>query len=122
MEPIINPWVFYAIDVLNGVASASRFLCIPLFLGVAHAVSVVYCNRGFSKEERLARKMAWWIITRGIVLFSIFLMIAILIPRQETMYKMLVATYITPDNIGAVQSNVVEFIGRVAEQLVKLKK
>lgn len=53
---------------------------------------------------------------------SVFLMIAILIPRQETMYKMLVATYITPDNIGAVQSNVVEFIGRVAEQLVKLKK
>lgn len=46
----------------------------------------------------------------------------IFIPDETVLYKMLIANYVTPDNIGAAQNNVVNFVGQIAEQLAKLNK
>lgn len=42
--------------------------------------------------------------------------VLILLPNETVMYKMLIANYVTPDNIGTVQNNVVDFVGNIAEQ------
>ena len=48
--------------------------------------------------------------------------VKIFIPDETVLYKMLIANYVTPDNIGAAQNNVVNFVGQIAEQLAKLNK
>lgn len=47
-----------------------------------------------------------------------FALITIAIPSTETLYKMLVASMVTPDNIQVVQDNVVKFISDVADAVI----
>ncbi|WP_289050675.1 hypothetical protein [uncultured Acidaminococcus sp.] len=56
------------------------------------------------------------------VLFLTAGIVNILLPDEMVMYKMLAASYVTPDNIGAVQHNVVDFVGQIADGLAKVKK
>lgn len=62
----------------------------------------------------------------GIAIIAIILFILPLIPSQETMYKMLIASYITPNNIEQTS----EFVGdkldsmvdKITDSAIKIKK
>ena len=47
------------------------------------------------------------------VLFLAAGIVFILVPDKTVLYKMLITNYVTPDNIGTVQNNVVDFVGRL---------
>lgn len=91
-EPIINPWIFYVIAALDGLKPAC-------FLGVVGTLLVYACildkTKWHDKHPVLVNSIV------GIAV-SLFALGAILIPTKETMYQMLIAYYVTPENVHMV--------------------
>lgn len=118
MEPIINPWVFYYIEVLDRLSTGiavGMFVCVAVvtFSGMDY-----YDFDTTETTKRRCKKM----IKAAVMLFLLFGAVQILIPDKKTMYQMLAASYVTENNIQTVQNNVVEFIGKIADGLAKVKK
>ena len=110
MKPIINPWMFYLVDCLDGL----KMLCIlavPLLVIVIGFLTATIDDLWSDQEKE--KKSA--IRTRKIViLFSILILVVIpFIPSKETCYKMLIASQITDTNIQKAEdviNNSVDYI------------
>ena len=114
MKPIINPWLFYLVDCLDGL----KMLCIlavPLLVFVIGYITVTIddLGRGEEKELKSARR------TRKIViLFSISILIVIpFIPSKETCYKMMVASQITDNNIQKAEDTIKNSVDYIFEKI-----
>lgn len=118
MEPIINPWVFYFINVLDRLSTGiaiGMFVCIAVitFAGMAY-----YDYDATDVTKRRSVKM----IKVAVILFTLFGAVQIGFPDKRTMYQMLAASYVTPANIETVQNNVVDLVRQIADGLLKAKK
>lgn len=122
MEPIISPWFFYFIDVAQALDNLFFVLLIcssfiSLMCGVAWCSLTIdpdFYNAYGKEKER------WFRRTKISVACTIgFGLITAAIPSSETLYKMLVASMVTPDNIQIVQDNAVKFISDVANAVMK---
>lgn len=118
MEPLINPWVFYYIEVLDRLSTG---IAVGMFACVAVVTVSGMDYYGFDVTETTKRRCVK-MIKAAVVLFFLFGSVQILIPDKKTMYQMLAASYVTENNIQTVQNNVVEFIGKIADGLAKAKK
>ena len=91
MEPIISPWIFYLMSLADGL---KIFSGIVAFCGAVVALGI-YAFFGFERDE-----FAPWKYTKFPVIITIIgLIICLFVPSQEIMTKMIVASFITPDNI-----------------------
>lgn len=114
MTPIINPWMFYLVDCLDGL----KMLCIlavPLLVFVIGFITFTIDDFGRGEEKELKSYRR----TRKIViLFSIFLLIVIpFIPRKETCYKMIVASQITDTNIQKAEDVIKNSVDYIFEKI-----
>ena len=101
MLPIINPWVFYFMDVVNALkviaviasvlaASTSAFFFIEAMMDFD------ICGEDdddCQHNKRMAKKFAW--------LTMPLLVAAILLPGKDTVTKMFVAQNVTDDRMSA---------------------
>lgn len=117
MEPIISPWVLYLIGVVDRMSNG-----LVVFMGICACVFVFEGLEymGFDVTEKEKARYVKTATIAG-VLFLVAGIVEIFIPDETTLYKMLTASYLTPDNIGTAQNNVVDFVGKIAEQLAKMK-
>lgn len=114
MEPIINPMLIYLVSLCSTIKAASVFLCASTIV-----VALFIFLFGFILDE-IDKDKDWCIsiIKYCVVVFFISLFFAIIVPGRETALAMLATYYVTPDNIQAVQGNIIEFI----KQLVSAVK
>ena len=112
MEPIISPWIIYAVAILNKVyilAVIAVMICSVMFL-IAAPIGLIEDD---DDARHVLKKLKWPFIVSVLVL--------IVTPDKQTLLTMLVAQYITPDNIQAVQGNIVEFVGQIAQAVKDVK-
>lgn len=122
MEPIINPWVFYLIDVVDSLKSVlwsvgGIFFCTLIF----YFINYMSCDDGCRGDEKKKEKC----VKCAIVSIGVLILVGVLniaIPSKNTMYQMLAARYLTTDNIGSAQNNVVEIVGRIVQEIERQKK
>ena len=114
MKPIINPWMFYLVDCLDGLKTLC-ILAVPLLVFVIGYITLTIDDLGRGKEKELksARR------TRKIViLFSILLLIVIpFIPSKETCYKMMVSSQITDNNIQKAEDVIKDSVDYIFEKI-----
>lgn len=119
MEPIVSPWIFYVVGVCETTHNILE-VSLVIEVGVGIFFTFVHVATIFDGEEvdmkAYYRRMKGW----GYVL-AITVGLTCIVPSPEILYKMLAASLITPDNIQAVQGNIVDFVGQIAEQLQKVK-
>ena len=118
MEPIINPWVFYYIEVLDRLSTG---IAVGMFACVAVVTLSAMGYYDFDVTE-IRKRRCVKNIKAAVVLFLLFGAVNIFIPDKKTMYQMLAAGYVTPGNIEAVQTNVVDFVRKIADGLEQVKK
>lgn len=111
MKPIINPWLFYLVDCLDGL----KMLCIlavPLLVFVIGYITFTIDDFGRGDGKELIR-------TRNIViLFSISILVVIpFIPSKETCYKMMVASQITDTNIQKAEDVIKNSVDYIFEKI-----
>ena len=114
MKPIINPWLFYLVDCLEGLQIVFILVLIALAFAILMLTATISdFGRGEEKELKSARR------TRKIVIFfSILLLVAIpFIPSKDTCYKMMVASQITDTNIQKAEDVIKDSVDYIFEKI-----
>ena len=114
MSPIINPLFFYFISITNVL----RFLLLIGGFGVAGVVIFVgfICCVDYDAADILK------FLKKPLIIGLIVGTIGVFVPSENTCYKMLAASLITPDNIEVVKDGtqeLVDYIIDVADQITE---
>lgn len=111
ISPIINPLFFYFISVTNVL----RFLLLIGSFGVVIFVGFVCCV-DYDAADILK------FLKKPLIIGLIVGTIGVFVPSENTCYKMLAASLITPDNIEVVKDGtqeLVDYIIDVADQITE---
>ena len=120
-DPIINPWLFYAADVIHGTKIIMILVCIALAL-----TSLLYLgcfsDAMENAEIRYSEKQTY--INRAkkhLHKFKVFLVgtivsvvLTILIPSKNLIYTMAISSMLTPDTVEYVY----ETTGKTANDII----
>lgn len=106
MEPIISPLLVYLAGTVDAIKTI--FAVAAAVLGVVTGIILFECEC----NETCRR----WIKVTGTA-FIICTLVAVLIPTEKTVWMMIGASYMTPDNITTVQDNLVHFAEQVAKAI-----
>lgn len=106
MEPIISPWIIYLLHVFDKLYFAGGMLL--MCCGIISPLLVIF---GKLEESECMIKYAKILA----IIAAICALVLIIVPDKDALIAMLAATYITPDNVQAVQGNVLEFIKQISE-------
>ena len=120
-DPIINPWLFYAADVIHGIKIIMILVCIALAL-----TSLLYLgcfsDAMENAEIRYSEKQTY--IDRAkkhLRKFKVFLVgtivsvvLTILIPSKNLIYTMAISSMLTPDTVKYVY----ETTGKTANDII----
>lgn len=100
MEPIISPWVIYAlplVDTLIAVLSVVSMLAMTTLI-------ILYTDDDFREVMGTQVVKITWIV------FMISGLLAIFIPTKETLIAMYIANQVTPDNLNHAQEIITTII------------
>lgn len=110
-EPIISPYVFYLIDILNSI---SKILTVAIIAGVSIGlVAVVNWIVGDFENKKLFSLTKKWMVGMAVIL-----LLAVVIPSKETCYQMLVASQVTPTNIQKVGDTIDKSLDKIFDFIV----
>ena len=116
MEPIINPWFIYAVNMCGDFKVLAMIGAILIVLPIVILGTDYYIIISESDKKQYIKIEKYLI---GI--FAVLLFLAVAIPTKETCLAMLAAYYITPDNIQAVQGSTVDFVEQLANAVKGIK-
>ena len=95
-DPIISPWLIYLIDTVEpliNVIIVSALVSISMFILFLTANAATYNDGKIEENSKKAKLFLKVGVICGLLL--------VFIPRPCTLYKMVVANYVTPANIQA---------------------
>lgn len=119
MEPIINPWLFYLIDVVDNMLVF--LLLITSLSGTAALVFIVaygVCSVDNYYEEY--KPIHSKFLKTSLKIFIPALILLMLIPNSTTIYKIIVADNVTPHNIEVVGDTIEGGIDYIFEKINSL--
>lgn len=110
-EPIISPYVFYLIDVLNSI---NGILTAAIIVGFGVEGVVFNCwIRGVLENKKLFSLTKKWIVGMAVIL-----LLAIVIPSRNVCYQMLVASQVTPANIQKAGDTIDKSLDKISDFIV----
>lgn len=122
---IINPWIFYLIDVLSSlkeniaiVAGIALFgaLCLGTFILIHQTC---YC---YDEDDRLLTTQLIKILKKVLIVLCISAGVYTVTPSEETMYKMLVAQNVTYENVDKATEAIKDGVDYIFKKLGKEDK
>ena len=128
MEPIISPVLIYLI----GISSNIQWLCnllAGLAISLAVVASVIWLINEVEmyddEDKQYTVRLCLKIIKYSLIYAVILAVIASLIPSKEVATAMVVANYITPDNLqgtnDVIKSNLQDYVNIIVEAINKVK-
>ena len=118
MDPIISPTWIYLIHVASTIYGLSIFV---LFVSVVALLLLGFefvVDPDSAPEKELTIKG----VKICIVVIIICTLLLILTPDKRTMYAMIAASIITPDNISGVEEHVIDLITKIADAVYNASK
>ena len=119
MNPIIPPVWLYAIHVADKVYGISLF---ALIISLC-ALLMFFLNYAIDDPDDTRKQKG--LTTKGmkvcLVIIVVSVIVLILVPDKKTMYAMIAASVITPDNISGMENHVVELITNIANAVNNVK-
>lgn len=112
MEPIVSPLWFYLFNVIDNI---------KIFIALAFLIAALFCVYCVVERivERNIKENKFFKI--AIIISCISMLFLIFLPEEEVLYQMLVASYITPDNIelvGGAGQSIVDYIVESVNELL----
>lgn len=106
-EPLINPWLIYLLDVSDVIK------CTMFVIAVASGVLTLFV---FCADREMTTQTK-----RAAIIFIVCTVLAIFVPSERTMYKMIIASYVTPANIQKAGDSIDIVIDKVIEKIQKFQ-
>ena len=120
MEPIISPVWIYLIHLANTLHAIS--ICIfaaSLIVWVLVYTGAIEIDDSDSEDSEKARRR--WLKIFAIIA-TVCALILVLIPDKSTMYAMLAASFITPDNISGGEEHLIDLVTKIAKIIYNAPK
>lgn len=108
-EPIINPWLFYGLSLLDGIMMLFLMVSLVSFAGI-----FVLANEYGEDKFKNSKKAG--------IIFVISFLLFIFIPSQRTVEKMLIAHYCTPATVQQIGDKLEMSTVRMIEKIMNHKR
>lgn len=111
----------YLIEVLHNLDAINNLVFGALAVGVL-LIGTMYFIDEYAREEIEKNKV---IVKFVFIAFVVSLLITLLVPTKDTMYKMLIASYVTTDNIqivnDAIKTNLQDYLNMLGDTVKNLR-
>lgn len=112
MTPIINPWLFYAVNFLVNLQDVCSIVLIVC--GVVMAFLTLNDLVDEDEEKLKANKKT----NKRLLVVSLSMLIVItFIPAKETCYQMMIASQVTDENIQSAEDVIKKSVDYIFEKL-----
>lgn len=118
MDYIINPIWFYLFQFIAGIRTLTIVASILLYLGAIAMLiyacwansELNYCYGNGERQKELLKSRDKWIkhLKKTLIWGCVALVIAVMIPTQETILRMMIANFATEDNVSLVFNKIIE--------------
>lgn len=119
--PIINPMYLYLIEVLHNLDVLNQ----GVFILLTFVVGILCTGWFVDNEVRELYKLHKGKVVALFMAFVISGLIAVLVPTKDAMYKMLIASYVTTDNIqivnDAIKTNLQDYLNMLGETVKNMR-
>ena len=113
-EPIISPWLFYAMSMADKLECF--FLFVTAILGIVSFFAVMcFADDCSDSEIKSDCKRVW-------KAFFIFCLISVLVPSSGTITKMIIAQNITPANVQLLGDGAEKAVDKIIEKIINCQK
>lgn len=126
MNPIINPWLIYLINVLSGLKNIFIIAVVAAILvGIVNVIffSIVIGDPYYDKDNEKTQNKILNIkkcFKKSVVGLIISALLVVITPSKDTMYTMLALDNLTTDNIQAIGKTGKDVIDYVSDQIDKI--
>lgn len=118
--PVINPMYLYLIEVLHNLDVFNQGVFI--LASIIMVMLVFFYTESFKYNED--KKIKKYIYICGFVWLVSFV-ICVFVPTKDAMYKMLIASYVTTDNIqivnDAIKGNLQDYLNMLGETVKNMR-
>ena len=118
MNPIISPIWFYLIHVSNMIHVISIFVLVISIVGLVMLVSGAV---DFYPDEEENRRITKKYVKICITVMIMCSLVLTLVPNTKTMYMMIAASVVTPDNIVGGEEHIVNLITNIVNAINSTK-
>lgn len=122
MKPIINPVAIYVINLMGSlrvglIVGAVIFAALTIFC----AAEYMDIKDGNSEEDKQLTRKFFHASKRFLICFVLTFILVIFVPSKDTCVEMLVASYVTPDNIDAGVEKTKEMVDYIVEKIKEVQ-
>ena len=115
---IINPWIFYAISVVSNLKGVCDLAALIVGIGLLFFGGSWLCDVMVEENKKPLPN----VLKKLLIVFAISMGGVVVIPSEETMYKMLVAQYVTYENVDKATESIKEGVDYIFKKLNKEDK
>ena len=120
MEPIIAPSTFYWFEIISNLKIFLSILfgisCVGLVFCIVSFIAILVEEELETHTGKIIKKLCKFCT----IITSIFGLLSIFTPSKETLMTMIVAKYVTPDNITAVGGTIEESVSSIATEIIRV--
>lgn len=120
MQPIISPSIFYWFEIISNLKIFLSILfglsCVGLVFCIVSFIAILVEEELETHTGKIIKKLCKFCT----IITSIFGLLSIFIPSKETLMTMIVAKYVTPDNITAVGGTIEESVSSIATEIIRV--
>lgn len=126
MQPIINPWLFYLVDLVGNLSVILWVLLVVLIaVDIASLLIWTYINDNCSnktREEDVEAKLRFLkLFKRTLLPIILTVLLIAVIPSKKTIYTMIIVDNVTPNNlttVGDTAKDTVDYIVDKVDQIL----
>ena len=119
---IINPWIFYLIELLTNINTILNIFIFIIGSLLLTLIIIYFLNCDYCDEDNDTIKYIKSWIKKGIIGLIITGLFVIIIPTKETAYQMLVANYVTYENVENASNIIKDSVDYIFEKLDEEEK
>lgn len=115
MKPIINPWLFYLVDVIGNFKSACFAILLIIVIGFGATVLIEVGEA--SDELELDEVKVIKTLKRMVAVAVLLMTLDMLLPSKKTCYQMMIASQITDNNIQKAEDTIKKSVDYIFEKI-----
>lgn len=115
MKPIINPWLFYLVDLISNFKIACFVLLLIIAIGFGATVIIVIGEdaEGVELDEVKVIKT----LKKMVVVVVLLIAFNMLLPSKKTCYQMMIASQVTDNNIQKAEDVIKGSVDYIFEKI-----
>lgn len=112
MKPIINPWLFYLVDMIGSFQILS--ILIVLLIIISFAIEILKYDEAMDELDEVKVIKTF---KKKVIVIALLITFAIFLPSKDTCYKMMVASQITDNNIQKAEDTIKNSVDYIFEKI-----